>query len=382
MTGERGATGPTGTGVTGERGAAGVTGATGPPGVSPNFQIDPIAIGISAGNVSQQQKSVAIGYDAGKSNQAAQAIAIGFAAGYNQQKSNAVAIGSSSGYTNQSGKSIAVGYNAGGSNQGVDDPDADPAIAIGSDAGATNQGYGGIAIGTQAGNNSQYYQAIAIGSGAGKTRQGAGSIAIGTRAGNTDQPANSIVLNATASTLNGSTANAFYVSPVRTNNAITLALGYDTTNKEIVTTTGIGSGIGANLVWMYWGNNISIPSGNNQQLTWVNNATTNATFGTGSDLTTWTSPANLWIKVTVIVRANPTNRFAIFGTGVGTAGSFAYLSIGQGSQGTITPALYQTMSGQWLTQVSQNSGFYLSINNFGDTVTLSGSVIIESYGTY
>ena len=240
MTGERGGTGPTGTGVTGERGATGVTGATGPPGVSPNFQIDPIAIGISAGNVSQQQKSVAIGYDAGKSNQAAQAIAIGFAAGYNQQKSNAVAIGSSSGYTNQSGKCIAVGYNAGGSNQGIDDPDADPAIAIGSDAGATNQGTGGIAIGTQAGNNSQYYQAIAIGSAAGRTRQGAGSIAIGTRAGNTDQPANSIVLNATTSTLNGSTAEAFYVAPVRINNSITLALGYDSTNKEIVTTTAIG----------------------------------------------------------------------------------------------------------------------------------------------
>ena len=380
MTGERGATGPTGNGVTGERGATGVTGATGAPA---NFSIDPIAIGISAGNVSQQQKSVAIGYDAGKSYQTAQAIAIGFAAGYNQQKSNAVAIGSSSGYNNQSGKCIAVGYNAGGSNQGVDDPDADPAIAIGSNAGATNQGAGGIAIGTQAGNNSQYSQAIAIGSGAGRTRQGTGSIAIGTRAGYTDQPANSIVLNASTYTLNGSTAEAFYVAPVRINNAITLALGYDATNKEIVTTTGIGTGLGTNSVWMYYGNNISIPSGNNQQLTWTN-STTNSTVGTGSDLSTWTSPANLWIKVTVIVRVNPTNRFTIFATSVGnTIPTINSLSIPQGgSVGTITPALYETMSGQWLCQVPQNSGFYLSINNYGDTVTLNGSVIIESYGTY
>ena len=392
MTGERGATGPTGTGVTGERGAAGVTGATGPPGVSPNFQIDPIAIGISAGNVSQQQKSVAIGYDAGKSYQAAQAIAIGFAAGYNQQKSDAIAIGSSSGYTNQTENAVAIGTQAGKTNQ------EGSAVAIGRTAGETNQKFGAVAIGFDSGNQNQNSYAVAIGTSAGVSNQSQESIAIGFQAGNSnqgercvaigysagtdDQHDNSIIINASNIALNSGATGAFYVAPVRTNNAITLALGYDTTNKEIVTTTGIGSGIGANLVWMYWGNNISIPSGNNQQLTWVNNATTNATFGTGSDLTTWTSPANLWIKVTVIVRANPTNRFAIFGTGVGTAGSFVYLSIGQGSQGTITPALYQTMSGQWLTQVSQNSGFYLSTNNFGDTVTLSGSVIIESYGTY
>jgi len=40
----------------------------------------------------------------------------------------------------------------------------------------------------------------------------------------------------------GITANAFYVAPINSNNAITLALGYDATNKEIVTTTGIGGG--------------------------------------------------------------------------------------------------------------------------------------------
>jgi hypothetical protein len=39
-------------------------------------------------------------------------------------------------------------------------------------------------------------------------------------------------------------ADAFYVAPVRANNAITLALGYDSTNKEIVTTTGVGGGSG------------------------------------------------------------------------------------------------------------------------------------------
>jgi hypothetical protein len=238
VTGAKGDIGPTGFGITGERGAAGVTGA---PGAPANLSIDPIAIGIGAGSLSQRPKSIAIGYDAGSTYQTSEAIAIGFAAGYNQQKSTAIAIGSSSGYTNQSSKCIAVGYNAGSSSQGDDDPNADAAVAIGSDSGATNQGSGGIAIGTQAGYINQFNQAIAIGSGAGRTRQGANCIAIGQSAGYTDQPEYSIVLNAGNSILNGQTGSAFYVAPVRANNTITLGLGYDATNKEIVTTTGITS---------------------------------------------------------------------------------------------------------------------------------------------
>lgn len=344
MTGERGATGPTGNGVTGERGATGVTGATGAPA---NFSIDPIAIGISAGSFNQQQKSVAIGYDAGKSYQAAQAIAIGFAAGYNQQKSDAIAIGSSSGYTNQNSYAVAIGANAGQTNQ------KQSSIAIGDGAGNYNQGNNSIAIGTSAGRNNQHEYTIIL----------------GTQNDYTE--------------LNSQRSGSFYVAPINSNNAITLALGYDAANKEIVTSTGIGTGVGTNSVWMYYGSNISIPSGNNQQLTWTG-TTTNSTVGTGSDLTTWTSPAKLWIKVTVIVRVNPTNRFTIFATSVGnTIPTINSLSIAQGgSVGTITPALYETISGQWLCQVPQNSGFYLSINNYGDTVTLNGSVIIESYGTY
>lgn len=60
------------------------------------------------------------------------------------------------------------------------------------------------------------------------------SIAIGHSAGQSAQPANSIVINATGVILNGVTANAFYVDPIRalgSTNGVFLA--YNTTSKEI-----------------------------------------------------------------------------------------------------------------------------------------------------
>jgi hypothetical protein len=181
----------------------------------------------------------------------------------------------------------------------------------------------------------------------------------------------------------GITANAFYVDPIRSNNAITLALGYDAANKEIVTSTGVGGGIGTNFVWMYYGSNISIPNGTTQ-LTWTNTIT-NSTVGAGSDLSTWTSPANLLIKVTVMVRVNPTDRFTLFAAAVGNSDpNLSLLNMVQGGPiGTVTPALNQSICGQLVCRVNQNAGFSFKTNNLAAAaVLLSGSVVIESFGTF
>jgi hypothetical protein len=84
---------------------------------------------------------------------------------------------------------------------------------------------------------------VAIGGHAGQSTQGAYSVAIGYNAGLVNQWPSSIVINATGNELNASTNSGFFVAPVRADNAITLALGYDTTTNEIVTTTAIGGGV-------------------------------------------------------------------------------------------------------------------------------------------
>ena len=167
VTGPVGGIGPTGPGVTGPRGP---TGAAGP---SFNLEIDPIPIGIDAGNTSQTSKSIAIGYNAG----------------YTQQGNNA---GGDTGYA------IAIGAEAGRTSQNGH------TIAIGDQAGYLNQGNGGDK------------GAIAIGHQAGYSNQGSHAIAIGNFAGYSNQHAGTIVLNASgAPYLNSQQASSFYVSPIR-----------------------------------------------------------------------------------------------------------------------------------------------------------------------
>ena len=207
-----------------------------------NQQAGAVAIGQEAGKTTQRNFAVAIGKQAGQDSQQGSAVAIGNAAGNSSQGVGSVAIGLNAGNNGQGEYSVAIGLNAGSSKQYQD------SIAIGNQAGVSTQGgligslrsNPSIAMGKRAGNASQGGRAIAIGEGAGETNQGSESIAIGYFAGNIGQPPNSIVLNAAGGPLNGSTGSAFYVNPVRTNNAITLALGYDTINSEIVTSTVIG----------------------------------------------------------------------------------------------------------------------------------------------
>ena len=164
-------------GPTGPQGPTGPTGQQGPTGTSYDMNLAQIAIGQNARVSSTGPYSVAIGLNAGQTG----------------QKESSVAIGNASGNFNQDSQSV----------------------AIGSFSGNVEQGYYCVAIGNQAGQNTQKYNSVSIGSKAGENFQQENAIAIGYLAGNTGQPANSIVLNASGTAVNGSTANAFYVNPVR-----------------------------------------------------------------------------------------------------------------------------------------------------------------------
>ena len=223
-----GVTGPTGP----SGGPIGPTGPQGPTGTSYNMNLTEIAIGLSAG-ISQGPYAIAIGYNAGNTGQKGVAIAIGYNAGNTEQLDNAIAIGTNAGNTTQQNNAIAIGRNAGNTSQ------RNSAIAIGTNAGNTEQLGGAIAIGRNAGNTEQLDNAIAIGTDAGYTNQGQYSIAIGYNAGNTDQPANSIILNASGVSVDGSTANAFFVKPIRADNGGVLPSGffpmaYNPTTSEII----------------------------------------------------------------------------------------------------------------------------------------------------
>jgi hypothetical protein len=205
VTGERGPTGP---GLTGARGATGVTG---PPGFSPNFQIDPIAIGIGAGDTNQYPGGIAIGRNAGNVSQLNNGIAIGYQAGQTNQgevDGCAIAIGKQAGQSNQLDYGVAIGYQAGWSNQ------FNNTIAIGQQAGKTNQSSYSIAIGSEAGNQNQFINTIAIGQKAGKSSQEANSVAIGTNAGYQTQGEKAIAIGYYAGNTNqGNDTSAIAIGP-------------------------------------------------------------------------------------------------------------------------------------------------------------------------
>jgi hypothetical protein len=93
---------------------------------------------------------------------------------------------------------------------------------------------------------------IAIGSGAGTTNQGTNAIAIGTNAGTTNQGNGTIVLNASGSTLNGATANACFINPIRSvttgSNSQTGHVYYSTSTNECMTSSNVKQ-FDPNTVW-------------------------------------------------------------------------------------------------------------------------------------
>ena len=246
-----------------------------------------IAIGQYAGNNSQDLLSVALGVRAGQLNQGSNSIAIGYLAGNNNQPDNSIILNSAGyalnpvtpnafyvkpirtdlsqtsqlcynsttgeivvggqlilqGSTGQQGITGNLGPTGSTGQQGPTGPTGPTGtsynmnaseIAIGLLAASSNQGAKSIAIGPSSGASNQGTESIAIGDSAGFTGQGSGSIALGWYAGNNNQPANSIILNATGVAVNGSTANAFYVKPIRTDLTQTTPLYYNSSTSEIV----------------------------------------------------------------------------------------------------------------------------------------------------
>lgn len=172
----------------------------------------------------QGENAIAIGYKSGgeQNYQSPDSIAIGAFSGA-AQRSRAIAIGTlAAGDTKigvigaQGEDAIAIGYESGSIDQYSN------CVAIGTRAGYRGQGavnifnYGGaVAIGYQAGYTAQETGTTAIGYQAGYSGQGLGAIAIGAKAGYTAQPGNSIIINATGDELNTTIGNSFVVKPIR-----------------------------------------------------------------------------------------------------------------------------------------------------------------------
>jgi hypothetical protein len=139
-----------------------------------------------------------------------------------------VAFGTLAGSNAQGEIAVAIGFGAGSNTQG------NSAVAIGAGAGTNTQGVQAVAIGTDSGSLTQGNRAVAIGLGAGSTNQGASAVAVGYQAGQTSQANNSIIINATDSALNQTTANTFTVAPIRNDVAnIAQVMFYNTTSKEV-----------------------------------------------------------------------------------------------------------------------------------------------------
>lgn len=185
-----------------------------------------ISIGRNAGNTTQGAGAVAISANAGSFTQGSSAVAIGSGAGYSGQGTFAIAIGSAAGENTQASGAIAIGLAAGRSGQ------LGNAVALGRGAGNASQGASAVAIGWLTANTSQGNNSVAIGPQAGGFSLGANSVAIGRLAGYSGTQPNTIILNATGNSLNGTTANAFYVKPVR-NASATRIVNYNTSTGEI-----------------------------------------------------------------------------------------------------------------------------------------------------
>ena len=155
-------------------------------------------------------------------------VSIGKTTAMNTQGANGVAIGTDAGQTNQQNGSVAIGNGCGNTTQGQ------RAVSIGFLTGNDTQGEFGIAVGSSAGNTNQGDNAVAIGRLAGFTGQGSNAIAIGYNAGYTNQDSNTIVLNATSQQFNTSNTDALYIKPIRNVNDIESNLLCYTSEGEII----------------------------------------------------------------------------------------------------------------------------------------------------
>jgi hypothetical protein len=143
-----------------------------------------------------------------------------------------IAVGKSAGSISQGNNAIACGVLTGNNNQGEN------ALALGYLSGQTFQGTNAIACGVQAGRTSQGINALACGVLAGQNLQGSNAIALGYLAGQTNQHTNSIVINGTGLALNTLGTSRFIVKPIRDFGAEVgfVALFYNPTTGELAYT--------------------------------------------------------------------------------------------------------------------------------------------------
>jgi hypothetical protein len=133
-----------------------------------------------------------------------------------------------------------MGSDAGQSLQGA------YSVAVGNSAGRNFQGNNAVAVGAYAGQNSQAKYSVSIGSASSSI--GEGSVCVGA---NTSANTNGVAIGLGANAGLGSITicangglpagppGGLYVNPIRPDNTQTLALGYNPTTSEIVTTTGV-----------------------------------------------------------------------------------------------------------------------------------------------
>ena len=183
--------------------------------------VEPSSGNIKGGNISTTGKVTAGNVSTG-------VITLTNGAVIKDNAGDSVAFGQNAGATGQGEVAVAIGYYAGNTAQG------NAAVAIGAGAGTNTQGVHAVAVGTDSGATTQGNRAVAIGYLAGSNAQGTAAVAIGYYAGELNQGNNSIIINATDTSLQQTTANTFTVAPVRNDVANTAqVMFYNTTSKEI-----------------------------------------------------------------------------------------------------------------------------------------------------
>ena len=185
-------------------------------GRNPGGGTDSINIGRGTNSPSSANNLISIGYASGQNNNQGNSICIGHQSSTFTAQQNSISLGSASSFNGSGESSISLGSGSGGTSYGND-----KSISIGYRSGAYTQGIYSIAIGYQAGYVSQSSY----------------SISIGYQAGYTNQPSKTIILNATGSVFSPSTANSFYVNPIRSSTGADNMLSWDSNSKELYLNT-------------------------------------------------------------------------------------------------------------------------------------------------
>lgn len=162
-------------------------------------------------------------------------IKIGNSAGLNSPTTSfTTLVGYQTGYSLAGNNSVAIGVNSGALNMSAG------VVAIGNQAGYNTSGYRSTCIGTTAGYNYCGQNSVCIGYGAGVTNCPNGCLVFNS-GGATENPTavNTITINSSATAINGATANATYISPIR---GVAASKGvnvlcYDPTTKEVYYST-------------------------------------------------------------------------------------------------------------------------------------------------